>query len=149
MWNNSLRELWNLMLRIKWNEINPLTPAGISHCEALFHTRSVFHKSRKGFISLKKTYALYQSIGLFLAEAVRFELTVGLTPSLVFKTSSINHSDKPPHWGQFSIFLETSLELRCRRNITIPKVLLPQRLFWFEVPKCSPDFKTAPLWPLR
>ena len=25
MWNNSLRELWNLMLRIKWNEINPLT----------------------------------------------------------------------------------------------------------------------------
>ena len=30
-----------------------------------------------GFISLKKTYALYQSIGLFLAESVRFELTVG------------------------------------------------------------------------
>ena len=116
MWNNSLRELWNLMLRIKWNEINPLTPAGISHCEALFHTRSVFHKSRKGFISLKKTYALYQSIGLFLAEAVRFELTVGLTPSLVFKTSSINHSDKPPHLGQFSIFLETPLELRRRRK---------------------------------
>ena len=28
--------------------------------------RSVFHKSRKGFISLKKTDALYQSIGLFL-----------------------------------------------------------------------------------
>ena len=29
-------------------------PAGISHGEAIFHTRSVFHKSRKGFISLKK-----------------------------------------------------------------------------------------------
>ena len=74
MWNNSLRELWNLMLRIKWNEINPLTPAGISHCEAIFHTRSVFHKSRKGFISLKKTYALYQSIGLFLVDLGRIEL---------------------------------------------------------------------------
>ncbi|MDD6275762.1 MAG: hypothetical protein PUB20_02920 [Clostridia bacterium] len=36
------------------NEINPLTPAGISHGEAIFHTRSAFHKSRKGFISLKK-----------------------------------------------------------------------------------------------
>ena len=74
MWNNSLREFWNLMLRIKWNEINPLTPAGISHCEAIFHTQSVFHKSRKGFISLKKTDALYQSIGLFLVEMARFEL---------------------------------------------------------------------------
>ena len=38
-----------------WNEINPLTPAGISHGEAIFHMRSIFHKSRKGFISLKKT----------------------------------------------------------------------------------------------
>ena len=53
---------------IKQNEINTLTPAGILHCEAIFHMRSVFHKSRKGFISLKKTDALYQSIGLFLAE---------------------------------------------------------------------------------
>lgn len=31
-----------------------------------------------------------------LAEGVRFELTVGMTPSLVFKTSSINRSDNPP-----------------------------------------------------
>ena len=36
------------------NEINPLTPAGISHGEAIFHARSAFHKSRKGFISQKK-----------------------------------------------------------------------------------------------
>ena len=43
-------------------------------CEAIFHMRSVFHKSRKGFISLKKTDALYQSIGLFLVEMARFEL---------------------------------------------------------------------------
>ena len=34
-----------------WNEINPLTPADISHGEAIFHVRSAFHKSRKGFIS--------------------------------------------------------------------------------------------------
>ena len=38
------------------NEINPLMPAGISHGETIFHTRSVFHKSRKGFISLKKPH---------------------------------------------------------------------------------------------
>ena len=38
MWNNALWALWNLMLRIKWNEINPHTPAGISHGEAISHT---------------------------------------------------------------------------------------------------------------
>ena len=30
-----------------------LTPAGISLAEGKFHARSVFHKSRKGFISLR------------------------------------------------------------------------------------------------
>ena len=34
MWNNSLRELWYLMLRIKWNEINP-------------HRRSDFTRRRR------------------------------------------------------------------------------------------------------
>ena len=56
----------------------PYAPQRISHCEAIFHMRSVFHKSRKGFISLKKTDALYQSIGLFLAEKE------GLEPSRRF-----------------------------------------------------------------
>ena len=37
-----------------WNEINPLTPAGISHAAGVFHARRAFHKSRKGFISLKR-----------------------------------------------------------------------------------------------
>ena len=36
-----------------WNEINPLTPAGISLAESEFHAQSAFHKSRKGFISLR------------------------------------------------------------------------------------------------
>ena len=36
-----------------WNEINPLTPAGISLAVGKFHARSAFHKSRKGFISLR------------------------------------------------------------------------------------------------
>ena len=54
MWNNALRALWNLMLRIKWNKINPYAPQRISHGAAIFHTRSVFHKSRKGFISLRQ-----------------------------------------------------------------------------------------------
>ena len=42
----------------KWNEINSPTPAGISHAIGVFHARSAFHKSRKGFISLKKRLAL-------------------------------------------------------------------------------------------
>ena len=54
MWNKRCRACEIFRSRGKWNEINPLTPAGISHGEAIFHTRSVFLKSRKGFISLKK-----------------------------------------------------------------------------------------------
>ena len=47
------RTLWNISLLSMWNEINPLTPAGISLAESEFHARSAFHKSRKGFISLR------------------------------------------------------------------------------------------------
>ena len=89
-------EIW--CFHIKWNEINPLTPAGISHGEAIFHTRSVFHKSRKGFISLKKTYALYQSIGLFLVETEGIEpLTLRMrtvrSPSWATPPYSIKYAD--------------------------------------------------------
>ena len=51
-----------------------------------------------------------------LAEGVRFELTVGMTPSLVFKTSSINRSDNPPYLGRCSILLEKPIELPYRRK---------------------------------
>ena len=64
-WNNLLRKLWNMMLRIKWNEINPHAPQRISHCKAIFHTRSVFHKSHKEFISLKKTVTLVSKLRSF------------------------------------------------------------------------------------
>ena len=47
------RTLWNISLCSMWNEINPLTPAGISLAVGKFHARSAFHKSRKGFISLR------------------------------------------------------------------------------------------------
>ena len=47
------RILWNIALCSMWNEINPLTPAGISLAVGKFHARSAFHKSRKGFISLR------------------------------------------------------------------------------------------------
>ena len=55
MWNNLLRKLWNLMqmYQVKWNK-SPYAAAYFSHCIAIFHTRRVFHKSCKGFISLKK-----------------------------------------------------------------------------------------------
>ena len=35
----------------------PHAPQRISHAEGVFHARSAFHKSRKGFISLKKALA--------------------------------------------------------------------------------------------
>ena len=38
------------------NETNPLTPAGISLAESEFQARSAFHKSRKGFISLRSVH---------------------------------------------------------------------------------------------
>ena len=62
---------------------------------------------------------------------MRFELTVGLTPSLVFKTSSINHSDKPPYFGQFSIFLEKPLELPHIRKRCNSKSVRAARTFRF------------------
>ena len=43
--------LWNISLCSMWNEINPYAPQRISHCGAIFHAQSVFHKSRKGFFS--------------------------------------------------------------------------------------------------
>ena len=56
-------------LRGKRNEINPPTPAGISHGEAIFHTQSVFHKSRKGFISLKRNNLCPKDKGCFFSGA--------------------------------------------------------------------------------
>ncbi len=49
------------------NVINPITPAGISHCEAIFHTQSVFHKSRKGFISQKRNSLCLADKGCFFS----------------------------------------------------------------------------------
>ena len=91
-------------------------PAGISHCEAIFHTRSVFHKSRKGFISLKNTYALYQSIGIFLAEKERFlrspmQLQAALRASSVAVCSAGLPKQSPGLFG-----LRPSNLFRTKRN---------------------------------
>ena len=48
-----------------WNEINLLMPVSLSHCIAIFHIRRIFHKSRKGFISLKKRQISYRNLSLF------------------------------------------------------------------------------------
>ena len=47
------RTLWNISLCSMWNEINPLMAVGISLAVGKFHARSAFHKSQKGFISLR------------------------------------------------------------------------------------------------
>ena len=65
--------------------------------------------------SSKKISCKIESFYRILAEGVRFELTVGMTPSLVFKTSSINRSDNPPNLGDFQ-FLVKSLEQHHFRN---------------------------------
>ena len=41
----------------------PHAPQHISHAEGVFHARSAFHKSRKGFISLKNPLLMQ---GVFL-----------------------------------------------------------------------------------
>ena len=68
-------------------------PAGISHCEARFHARSAFHKS-KGFISLKKALAFHKCF--FLEERMRFELTEACT-SQHFQCCAFDHSATSPN----------------------------------------------------
>ena len=48
---------------IKWNEINPRTPAGISHAIGVFHVRSTFHKSARIYFVEKETW--HNVSGLF------------------------------------------------------------------------------------
>ena len=57
-------------LDVKWNK--SLTPAGISLAAGKFHAQSAFHKSRKGFISLRSVLkGTTQSLGfLFCSYAV-------------------------------------------------------------------------------
>ena len=40
----------------KWKEINPPTPAGISHWEAIFHARRAFHKSPRIYFTEKAPF---------------------------------------------------------------------------------------------
>ena len=57
--------------RFLWNEINPHAARRISHCVAIFHARSVFHKSWKDLFRWKKHR---QSRCFFLEAPPRFEL---------------------------------------------------------------------------
>ena len=79
MWNNSLRELWNITpigRNVKWNK--SFTRRSAFHTRSVFHARSAFHKSRKGFISLKKSTCDCKCF--FLAPPVGLEpTTCGLT----------------------------------------------------------------------
>ena len=64
-WNIRLCRMWNNVLPhivkycsfvAMWNEINPLTRRSAFHTRSIFLAQSAFHKSRKGFISLKKAH---------------------------------------------------------------------------------------------
>ncbi len=56
-WNNSLRELvkFDASHQVKWNKSSP--PQRFHTPQAYFTPAGAFHKSRKGFISLKKALA--------------------------------------------------------------------------------------------
>ena len=57
-----------------------IMPYGISHGEAIFHVRSTFHKSQKGFISLKKAFCL-STKGFFLVDDTGLEPVTSRTSS--------------------------------------------------------------------
>ena len=108
-------------LRGKWNEINPPTPAGISHGEAIFHTQSVFHKSRKGFISLKRNKPLSGRQRLFLFWSRRLDLNqrpFGPEPNALPNCATPRME---PMWG----FEPQTCALRVRRSTYWATLALP------------------------
>ena len=78
--------------QVKWNKSR--TAAAISHAAGVFHARRAFHKSRKGFISLKKTLAFAFGTGragLGLAcRLARCFCTTRHAPRPIFKVLSLN-----------------------------------------------------------
>ena len=99
MWNNSLRELWNLMPmhQVKWNK-SPHAPQRISHCEAIFHARSAFHKSRRDLFRWKNHF--FRS-GFFMAPPA------GLEPATTWLTVRCS-----ANWAKEEYEIVTSL-VRC------------------------------------
>ena len=55
MWNNTLLALWNVPLKrnVNWNK--SLTPAGISHGEAIFHTAKRYFTNPEGIYFVEKS----------------------------------------------------------------------------------------------
>ena len=117
MWNKRFRACEIFRSRGKWNEINPLTPAGISHGEAIFHTRSVFLKSRKGFISLKKArFRVYFSdwgrrIRSSSDEPRRLRQSTGLSPRAAFRIRPPNTHTSKKHHPLWMVLFAGSIEL--------------------------------------
>ena len=93
--------------QVKWNK--SLTAAAISHAEGVFHARRAFHKSRKGFISLKK--ALANASAFFLAPPV------GLEPTTLRLTAACSTD-----WAKEECFYRPVLVggNLCRRRLIFP-----------------------------
>ena len=75
MWNNLLCKLWNRRqsLSVKWNKSLLTRRRRISHCEAVFHARSAFHKSWKDLFRWKKHF---RRSAFFLAQMVNFHTKI-------------------------------------------------------------------------
>ena len=62
MWNNFCRNCEIENYHFLWNEINPHAARRISHCEAIFHARRVFHKSWKDLFRWKKRTEFFSTL---------------------------------------------------------------------------------------
>ena len=90
-----LPHLWNLMLRIKWNEINLTRHSAFHNNLRLFfhYTEGIFHKSRRNLFHWKKDSANAKSF--FLVEEGGFE-----PPKLEaadLQSVPFGHSGTPPY----------------------------------------------------
>ena len=108
--------------RSMWNEINPLTPAGISHAEGVFHARRAFHKSWKDLFRSKKPPIFIQDWRFFLVAADGFEpstLRVWTACSSQLSYAAIYGADNQDWTGDLILTKDTLYRLSYISNINI------------------------------
>ena len=72
MWNNSLRELWYLTLRVKWNEINPHRRSDFTSRRRISRPQGISQIPKGIYFVEKKSIA--KQCSFFLEAPPRFEL---------------------------------------------------------------------------
>ena len=108
-WNNLLCKLWNLTLRIKWNEINPSPPQRFHTPQAYFTPAGHFTNPERDLFRLKKALAFASAF--FLAPPV------GLEPTTLRLTAACSTD-----WAKEECFYRPVLVggNLCRRRLIFP-----------------------------